>query len=299
VAQLLRDNASDARVTDDVLALAAAYDDDAIEASAAAMREALAEDMAMLSKAFGEPSSGESWWSETRTQVLRYRGYVAAAVVILAVIVFVHPAPRPLAIGDSGDTSLIPTSDSQRAAASSPSLLPPASDAFSDPFDFVVPAPTSDNAFAVTPEPFDATPERYAPAPTTLRVASSGYSSTFAGTPADQAPPANGLPAESIGGQVTKYSFVRLVGSGAGLNESAARRQLCHITTANWKATRGAAPGDAPKYDATCIEGHVASGVWIFNFSAVTNPVDPNGWAVVPITDGNATFRVTFAPSAA
>jgi hypothetical protein len=311
VAQLLRDNAADSRVAEDVRALAAAYDDDAVAASVQAMEAARADDLALLAEAFAEPGTGESWWKDTAAQMLRYRGYLAAAVVVFAIVVFMHPAPRPLANTGDGDTALIPTSDAQKAAAASTAVVPPATDAFSDPFDFVVPEPTSDDAFATTPVPFDTTPQTYAPEPTALSISQSGYSSTFGGTPADQEPPAKGLPVESIGGQVTKYSYLRLVGSGASLklkaltdqgaslNAEAARVQLCQLTTASWKPTRGTAPGDAPKYNAQCLEGHLASGVWTFTFSAVFNPVDPNGWAIVPITADNATFRVTFAPTAA
>jgi hypothetical protein len=151
----------------------------------------------------------------------------------------------------------------------------------------------------------------YAPAPTALRITQSGYASTLAGTPADQQPPKNGLPAETIAGRVTKYSYIRLAGSGASLkltaltddgaslNEADARVQLCHITKPGWKAARDAAPADAPQYNEQCLEGHGDKGVWTFTFSAVNDPVDPNGWAIVPITADNATFRVTFAPSAA
>jgi hypothetical protein len=114
-----------------------------------------------------------------------------------------------------------------------------------------------------------------------------------------------------LAGQVTKYSYIRLVGSGASLklkalgddgaslNDAEARVQLCPITTSGWKASRDVATSDAPKYSEQCIEGHGAGGVWSFSFSSIQNPVDPNGWAIVPVTSDNSTFRVTFAPTAA
>jgi hypothetical protein len=225
------------------------------------------------------------------------------------VIVFMQPAPLPVGHASEAGTSLIPTSDSQHASADAPEVLAPGQ-SISDPFDFSIasPEPTFDTP---SNSSFDTTPVTYAPAPTALTISQSGYTSSLAGTPADQEPPKDGLPTETIAGRVTKYSFIRLVGSGAsiklkaltddgaGLNEADARVQLCHITTAGWKPARPAAPADAPQYDTACLEGKNANGVWTFNFSSIQNPVDPNGWAIVPVTADSATFRVTFAPSAA
>jgi hypothetical protein len=105
-----------------------------------------------------------------------------------------------------------------------------------------------------------------------------------------------------------RYSYVRLSGNGAALklkatgtdapNGDTARVQLCHITTAGWKPSRATPTSEAPKYNAECLEGRESNQVWTFSFSSVQNPVDPNGWAIVPITAGNATFDVTFAPTA-
>jgi hypothetical protein len=310
VAQLLRDNAADARVADDVAALAAAYDEESVAASAAALVAATEDDLEALANAFGEPPSGEPWWRDVTAQALRYRWWVATSLAIIAVILFVHPAPLPAADDEGGGTSLIPTNDSPQALASVPSVVPEIS--VSDPFSFAIgsPAPSFEAPTEQTAT-FNTTPVTYAPAPTALRITQSGYASTLAGTPADQAPPADGLPVESLGGRVTKYSYIRLVGSGASLklkalsddgaalNDAEARVQLCHITTAGWKATRDAATADAPKYNEECVEGHLANAVWTFAFSSIQNPVDPNGWAIVPVTTGNPTFRVTFAPTAA
>jgi hypothetical protein len=308
VAQLLRDNAADSRVAEDVRALAAAYNEDAVAATAAATDAALADDMALLAEAFAEPSTGEPWWRGVGAQILRYRWWSAVAVAIVAVLVFVHPAPVPLGSNDDGNTALIPTADAQHAAATVPTGVPQVS--VDDPFDFSLAAP--EPTFNAPPSTtFDTTPQTYEAPPTKLSISQSGYASSLAGTPADQEPPANGLPAEALAGRVTKYSFIRLVGGGASLklkaltddgaslNDAEARVQLCHITTANWKPARDASTSDAPKYNEQCLEGKAANGVWTFTFSAVFDPVDPNGWAIVPITAGNPTFRVTFAPTAA
>jgi hypothetical protein len=309
VAQLLRDNAADARVADDLRSLAAAYDDDAVAATAEAIEAATADDLALLAGAFTEPPTGEPWWKDTAAQVLRYRWWVAASIAIIGIILFVNPAPLPAGSEEAG-TSLIPTSDSQHAAATvTPDVVPQVS--MEDPFDFSIASPEPAFDTPSDTSTFDTTPVTYAPSPTALSISQSGYASSLSGTPADQEPPANGLPAESLAGQVTKYSFIRLVGSGASLklkpladdgaylNAAEARVQMCHITTSGWKAARDVAASDAPKYNDDCIEGHLANSVWSFSFSSIHNPVDPNGWAIVPITDDGATFRVTFAPTAA
>lgn len=310
MAQLLRDNAADSRVAEDISALAAAYDEKSVAESAAALIAATEDDLQILAEAFPAPGADEAWWRDVTSQVLRYRWWVVTAIAIIAVILFVHPAPLPAADDNGAGTALIPTSDSQHAVATIPSAVPEVT--VNDPFDFAIGSPSPAlTAPAEDTTTFNPAPVTYSPAPTALRITQSGYASSLAGTPADQAPPANGLPAESLGGQVTKYSYIRLAGSGASLklkaltddgaalNDAEARVQLCHITTANWKAARDTASADAPKYNDTCIEGHIASGVWTFTFSAITNPVDPNGWAIVPVTTDNGTFRVTFAPTAA
>jgi hypothetical protein len=308
VAQLLRDNAADARVADDIRALAAAYDEHAVAAADAAAESALADDFALLAGAFAEPATGEPWWKDAAVQVSRYRWWVVASVAIIAVILFVNPAPLPVGEGGETGTALIPTADAQHAAANAGEVVLP-TQSISDPFDF---SPSPESTFDTPSDTtFDTTPVTYAPAPTKLSISQSGYASSLAGTPADQEPPANGLPAEALAGRVTKYSYVRLVGSGASLklkaltddgaslNAAEARVELCHIVTSGWKPSRDTASADAPQYNDQCLEGQLASGVWTFNFSSIQNPVDPNGWAIVPVTTDSATFRVTFAPTAA
>ncbi len=304
--QLLRDNAGDARVVEDIDALARAYDDGAIAASAEAMRTARAADLASLADAFGDESSaGTPWWRSAADQIIRYRFYAAAVVVVLAVILFRSPVPLPSA--DSGDaaTHLIPTADSEPAITSEPG----------PPFE---PAPTQALAFAlpgtdyfppVVEEP-STEPAPPAPsAPKQLRFTQTGYASAFAGTPVDTQPPKNGLPVEAVTGQVTKYSYARLSGGGtvlklraltddgASLNATEARVQLCPVKT-GWAPKRATPMPDAPGYYAQCLEGHNSGGVWSFTFSAIANPLEPNGWAIVPFTVDNSTFRVTFAPTA-
>ena len=307
MAQLLRDNAADARVADDVLALAAAYDERGVAATEAAVEAAVQDDMARLAEAFAEPPAGEAWWRATTAQILRYRWWVATALAIVLVLLFVHPAPLPLG-GDEAGTSLIPTSDSQHAAVTTPSVVPDVSVA--DPFDFSIATPAPDfDTPSDTSSSFDTTPVTYAPAPTQLRITQSGYASQFAPTPAEQQPADGGLPVQTVAGQVMRYSYVRLSGSGASLklkatgtdaaNAATVRVQLCHITTANWKPSRATPMSEAPKYNEECLEGKgTPGGTWTFNFSSVQNPVDPNGWAIVPITADSATFNVTYAPTA-
>jgi hypothetical protein len=311
VAQLLRDNAADSRVLDDLSTLAGAYDEQAVAATAAAQRDAQVDDLALLTEAFGEARNDTPWWRDVAEQVLRYRAWVSVAVVVLAVIVFVSPAPKPLASGDEGNTALIPTSDAAHAAANAAATQVAPTAPIDDPFDFSVAAeaPSDDTFAATTPTTFDTTPQTYAPAPSVLRISQSGYASRFAPTPAEQEPADGGLPVQAVAGQVVRYSYVRLNGSGTvvklratgvdAANSETARVQLCHITTAGWKPSRATPMSEAPKYNAECVEGHSTNTTaWTFNFG-VFNPVDPNGWAIVPITAGNATFDVTFAPTAA
>ena len=118
-------------------------------------------------------------------------------------------------------------------------------------------------------------------------------------------PPGNALPVEVIAGQATKYSYARLAGEatslrlraitddGAELNPAQARVQLCQITS-NWTPSRGTPCSDAPTYGDVCVAGVAKNDVWSFNL-ARTNALTTNGWAIVPVLDGNATFRVTFA----
>jgi hypothetical protein len=309
VPQILRDNAADPRVDDDIRALSEAYDDDSVTASVEAMRAARADDLEVLAAAFvpSDPA-GQTAWQRALDHVSGYRLYYLGAVAVLLVLLFVSPAPLPSVSNDDSGSVLIPTSDSAHTAATSPVTSP----AFvsSEPFEFTYPGT---DVYTAEPAPeFSAPPVTSKPAPRPLRITQSGYASSFAGTPADQEPPGKGLPAEVIGGQVTKYSYLKLAGDtkvlrlkalsddGASLNDAEARVQMCHITTAAWSPKRDVAKGDAPKYNTQCLEGKKGDGgVWTFTFSAVNDPLDANGWAVVPITADNATFRVTFAPTAA
>jgi hypothetical protein len=309
VPQLLRDNTGDARVTDDVERLAAAYNDDAVTASVEAMQAARAEDLALLKTVFAERSAeGESLGRKLATQLMRHRLYVGAAVAFLALVLFVSPVPLPLAGGDDGDTALLPSFGSHDATAVT--TLPTPEVTSSDLFDFTIP---EDDPFApVEFTPVFTAPDETPAAPAPLRITQSGYASAYAPTPAEQAPPKNGLPIEAIAGQVTKYSYMRLSGGatelrlktlgddGASMNAADARVELCHVTTPGWKPARAVRTTDAPKYSGQCLEGTRGSnGIWTFAFSDIFNPVDANGWAIVPVTADNPTFRVTFAPTAA
>lgn len=309
VPQFLRDNAGDPRVEEDLRALSEAYDDQSVAASDEAMRAARADDLELLAAAFvpSEPA-GAGRWQRAVGHVSGYRLYYLGAVAVLLVLLFVSPAPLPSGDDDDGGNVLIPTSDSARTAATSPVTSAVAGS--DEPFEFTFPG--TDITTAEPAPEYSAPPVTRAPAPRPLRITESGYASSFAGTPADQEPPGKGLPVEAIGNRVTKYSYLKLAGDekvlrlkalsddGASLNDAAARVELCHITTPGWKAQRDVATADAPKYNADCVEGKKASGgVWSFTFSSVHDPLDANGWAVVPITADSSTFRVTFGPTAA
>jgi hypothetical protein len=310
VPQLLRDNTGDSKVVEDVQSLAAAYSDDAVAESAEAMRQARVDDLALLAELVASRERSEiPLWRRAATQIVRYRNYSIAAVVILAILLFRSPVPLPAADRAEDNSTLLPTSDARHdAVATTPSTVPAFDFASSAPFDFAIP----DDSFAppVSEAPFETTDTTPTTVPV-LRFSQTGYASTLAGTPFDQEPPGNGHPVETIAGRVTKYSYARLAGEGtvlrlkevtgdnASISPEDARVQLCHITTAGWKPSRATPSGDAPKYDAACLEGHRSSGVWTFTFSDVFDPLDANGWAIVPFTAGNPTFRVTFAPTAA
>lgn len=312
VPQLLRDNAGDLRVTDDVERLAAAYDDAAVTAAREAMQTARANDIALLQAVFARDAAPAApWWRRVGSEVVRHKRYAAVVVAFLAVIVLMDPRPLPVAQDDGGETALLPSFDDQRAGAVVVATTPPLADSSMD-FDLPTAEVTESFGFTPTPiEPVADTPTPVSIAPAALRIAQSGYASALAPTGAQQ-PPANGLPAEAIAGQVTKYSYIRLSGDasvlllrtlsddGTSMNAGAARMQLCRVITPNWKPQRGATTSEAPKYSNECLEGTRASGgIWRFAFSSLFTPNAAEGWAIVPVTSDNATFRLTFATTAA
>lgn len=309
MAQLLRDNAADTRVTDDVAALAAAYDEVAVAAAAETARQRREEDLALLATLFAKSDAPAApLWPRVRTHVVRYRTYYVGIALVLGVVLFRSAEPLPVTDAFDDATILIPTLDDQ-ANASTVADLPEAFVPFADQFalaepEFVPPATFSDpGETAVSP------PVTSAPAPV-LRVSQSGYASKLGGTPADQQPPGNGLPVEAVVGRVTKYSYMRLTGGGrvlrlkaltddgASLNPEQTRVQLCEITTPRWQPNRATPTADAPAYNDGCVEGTNNNGVWSFTFSSLYDPLRSNGWAVVPVVEENVTFRVTFSPSA-
>ncbi|MEY2424483.1 MAG: hypothetical protein QOI61_55 [Actinomycetota bacterium] len=292
---------------EDIDALARAYDDGAVAASADSMREARAEDFALLVDEFAvEAPSATPWWRSAADQVIRYRVYSVTLVVVLAIILLRSPVPLPAAGGDSDATHAIPTADRTQVVETAPG--PPLEITPTESFDFALPGLDSFEPVSETPS---AEPPPVVAPPATLRFTQTGYASALAGTPVDEQPPANGLPVESLAGRVTKYSYARLSGGGtvlrlraltdegASMTADNARVQLCQITTPGWAPKRATPTSDAPAFSDACLEGrHGNDGVWAFTFSSVNNPLEPNGWAIVPITSGNATFRVTFAPTA-
>jgi hypothetical protein len=307
VPQLLRDNAGDTRVVEDVAALAAIYDETGVAEASESARQTRLDDLALVAALF-ERSADEDdgpWLPRLVTHAKRYRTYYVVAALVVGVLLFRSPEPLPLLGGGDEANTIIPTVDSQRSASTTPTVLDPP--LFADAESLTLPffgVPSEAPAFnAPTPAP--------APPPTALRLAQTGYASSLGGTPVDQEPPGNGLPVEAIAGRVTKYSYARLSGGGntlklkaltddgASLNPGEARVQLCQITTKGWRPSRGTSATDAPAYaPGACLEGALKSGVWTFTFSSVYDPLQTNGWAIVPYLDGNVTFRVTFSPTA-
>jgi hypothetical protein len=235
----------------------------------------------------------------------RYRTLYLIAAAIVAVLMLRSPVPGPV-VDEAEATASILAGDEPLAPA-------PATDVGA----FPVQGPLDLAPVDVLSSPLE--PASVAPvvasapaAPVFLRIQQSGYASTFGGTPLEQAPPGDGLPVEALAGSATKVSFVRLTGGGrtlrmrmltdegANLNDGVAEVQACHVTASNWAATRGMASGSAPAYDSgDCVQAaRDNSGVWTFSF-VLDNPLDRNGWALVPITTRNGTFRITLSPNAA
>jgi hypothetical protein len=260
----------------------------------------------LLAGAFvaGEAAAGVPWWRRARVHANRYRTLYGIAVAVLAVLLLRSPVPLPaaesadeatVAVGDALAAPAAPAPDSEfPIVAASPLDIAPVIDEF----------PSLDAA-SVTPAPQPVTA-----ASNPLRVQQGGYASVFAGTPLEQAPPGDGYPVETLAGSATKYSFVRLAGGGsvlrlrmltdegASLNDATAQVEACHITTGGWAPSRGETLNQAPKYNGNdCVRAsRDTSGVWTFRF-ALGNALDREGWALVPVTGDNATFRVTFSPA--
>ncbi len=282
----MRDNSADRRVTSE---------------------EERAADLAALSEAYTSSTvDAEPRWRSSAVHVNRYRTLYAAATVVLAVLLLRNPVPLPV---DelAEETTELPRADT---AATDIGVFPEvAADAATAPLEPTGAAETSPFEPANTDTSFEA--PRVPPAPAVLRIAASGYASTFGGTPLEQPPPGDGLPIEALADSTTKYSFVRLSGKGrvlrlrmlndddASINDTVANVQACHITTANWAPGRGMATADAPQYDTSnCIQGTRATdGTWSFSF-VLDDPADRNGWALVPVLTNDGTFRITFAPNA-
>ena len=307
---LVRDNAADESVIADLERLAAAYDDEAVVGRAARVGAATAADLELLAATYaGEARPGANAWSTALTHLNRYRTLYIVATAVLALVLFRSPVPPPATVEAEATTEL-PTGDATPVAPPPAAPVAPATDdaAFVGPLDLGAPdelASPLDPATVATPAASKAAPAAV------LRIAQSGYASAFGGTALEAAPPENGLPVELLAGGVTKESYVRLAGNGrtlklrmltadgASLNDPAARVQACRITTPGWTASRGGALADAPKHDtAGCVEAaRDAAGMWTFAF-VLDAPTGGHGWALVPVTSGNGTFRVTFSATA-
>jgi hypothetical protein len=310
---LLRDNAADDRVAADIERLAGAYDSDSVAATDARIDAARAADLELLAASYQveTEASAAPWWREPLTHITRYRTLYALLAAVIAVLLFRNPVPKPIAAGGDEETTVVQGPGATSAAATEDFGLPtpdPSGLDFAGPLDFTAPdeldSPLDSSSVSFSPEP------DVPAAPTRLTIAQSGYMSTFAGTPIDQSPPGNGLPVEMLANSTTKYSYFRLAGggrtlklkmltdNGASLNDGAATVQACHLTSSSWKATRGAPTADAPKFDSDCVLGKRATdGTWSFTF-VLSDPLDRNGWAIVPLDTNGSTFRITFAPAA-
>lgn len=307
---LLRDNAADPRVRSDLDLLAGEYSDQAVAAAATEVAVRRESDLAALAAEYGDDTSAtterEPWWRASFVHVRRYRTPYLIAAIVAAVLLLWRPAPLPT-LAEAEGTTTLPDFNSLNASgnnAVAPSLDAAPTGLF--PFDAATEPSAIDDT---TSEPaFDtAVVPVFGPRP--LTVVASGYASILGGTPLEQPPPGDGLPVETVGGDVFKYSFVRLAGQGsavrlrlltdqgASINDTAAVVDMCHIATATWAATRGEALSAAPAYDSNDCHAAArdANGVFTFTFGA-DNPADINGWAIVPETANNATFQVTFAP---
>lgn len=309
--QILRDNAIDPRVVSDLEHLASSYDADTVAAAAADADAARVADLALLTASYREPSaSTEAWFRAPLRHLSRYRTPYAIAAAVLAVFLFRSPVPLPPSdqaeantVFTTGQGAAPPVTDPLAATGAFPEVAAPLDLGFPDEFAAGFDVPAAGDSFATSDAGVGATKP-------VLRIAQSGYASTFAGTALEQAPPGDGLPVELLAGRTTKWSFVRLTGeakqlrlrmltdSGASLNDAIASVQVCHITTAGWAPARGETTSKAPKYDNNCLLGsRDGSGVFTFTY-VLDDPRDTNGWAVVPAAT-SGTFRVTFSPAAA
>jgi hypothetical protein len=302
---LLRDNDADPRVARDIELLSAAYSEEAIADAAVDAEQARERDLETLLAVYGEADAGSTVLPVVVRHLRRYRKPYILAAVVLGVLLFRQPVPAPIEAAEEatqiGGQVQVGASDLAPAGSSESFAPAPAS-----PLDLGGPVVEEPPVFEA---PLPATAAPLVVVPPALRIEISGYASALGGTPIEQAPPGNGLPVESTAGSVTKYSFVRLSGGGtllrlrmlsddgASLNDAAAGVEVCHLTSAGWKPQRGVARSDAPAYDGDCMAGTRQGDVWSFRF-ALDNPVGGNGWAIVPVTTANGTFRVTFAPQA-
>ncbi len=166
------------------------------------------------------------------------------------------------------------------------------------------PAPTTVDTPAVFAD------DGVAPAPpSSLTVLASGYASTTGGTPLEQDPVGGLLPVHVVGGNVTKFSFVRLIGddpvlrlkvAAGGVNADAAAVRACVATTA-WQPARGIKPEAAPKFDpARCATGRPgAPGVREFDLEQFGVLGDGNGFVLTVGADtAPPTYQLAFEPVA-
>ena len=116
MAQLLRDNAADARVVDDVAALATAYNQTGIADAAESHLRQREHDLALLAELFAKSDEAVApLWRRVVTHLGRHRTYYVIAALVLGIVLFRSPEPLPLADGDSDANVVIPTGDNAAA----------------------------------------------------------------------------------------------------------------------------------------------------------------------------------------
>lgn len=263
----------------------------------------------------------------TARHVRRYLPFYAVSAAWLAVMLFVSPLSGPKQNAelagslDRGGRSAAtdPVEEVVSAGSvdeavdasydtdfSTGSLFPAFSAADSEPY---VP-PTTSDAEVATPRSTTPTTSPASPAPKPLSIFDSGYASQAGGTPVEQQPANGGLPVHVTGGNATKFSFLRLVGTesilrlqevsdpGANVNATMAELKMCPIESGPWSPQRGVAMSQAPKYGSACSTGtRAANGQWTFDLSN-QQPARADGFAIVPTNNPALNFQVVFKPIA-
>lgn len=189
------------------------------------------------------------------------------------------------------------------APAPSPSTSPPSTSPPSTP------PPSTPPPSGSAPPPSGSAPPADAPAADVpLRVVASGYDAE-GGVLDDPTIPQGGLPVTVRGGQVTARSYVVLEGTaatlrlalvedpGAGRPSGGAAVLACPITRSRPALRRAMPPSEAPPIDcATAVRGVLEGGAIRFDLGRFADRGGDRGFALVPVADPGATFRLVFRP---